>query len=162
MANLVIGSNGMSTLAGSSRGLSSPADRARFHQLRQAAEAILIGGSTYRNEPYFKCPLPLYISTRGVEKEVGKAKLLNLSPVELISKASEDGYTKLLVEGGASFLSNLIKEALIDEFYLTRSSKLGDGNFFSEIDLQKNYRVASELNDGSDCFQIWERINQQR
>ena len=41
MANLVIGSNGMSTLAGSSRGLSSPADRARFHQLRQAAEAIL-------------------------------------------------------------------------------------------------------------------------
>jgi riboflavin biosynthesis pyrimidine reductase len=162
MANLVIGSNGMSTLAGSSRGLSSPADRARFHQLRQAAEAILIGGSTYRNEPYFKCPLPLYISTRGVEKEVGKAKSLNLSPVELISKAREDGYTKLLVEGGASFLSNLIKEALIDEFYLTRSIKLGDGNFFSEIDLQTNYGVVSELNDGGDCFQIWGRINQQR
>jgi riboflavin biosynthesis pyrimidine reductase len=162
MANLVIGSNGMSTLAGSSRGLSSPADRARFHQLRQAAEAILIGGSTYRNEPYFKCPLPLYISTRGVEKEVGKAKLLNLSPVELISKAREDGYTKLLVEGGASFLSNLIKEALIDEFYLTRSIKLGDGNFFGETYLQKNYRVVSESNDGGDRFQIWVRINQQR
>jgi riboflavin biosynthesis pyrimidine reductase len=162
MANLVIGSNGMSTLAGSSRGLSSPADRARFHQLRQAAEAILIGGSTYRNEPYFKCPIPLYISTRGVEKQIGKAKFLSLSPVELISKANEDGYSKLLVEGGASFLSDLIKEALIDEFYLTRSSKSGDGNFFSETDLQKNYRVGSESNNGGDCFQIWGRINQQR
>lgn len=162
MANLVIGSNGMSTLAGSSRGLSSPADRARFHLLRQKAEAILIGGSTYRNEPYSKCPLPLYISTRGVENEVGKAKLLNLSPVELITKARDDGYTKLLVEGGASFLSDLIKKALLDEFYLTRSSKFGDGNFFSETKLQENYRVVSEYNDGSDCFQIWERINQQR
>jgi riboflavin biosynthesis pyrimidine reductase len=162
MANLVIGSNGMSTLAGSSRGLSSPADRARFHQLRQAAEAILIGGSTYRSEPYSKCPLPLYISTRGVEKEVGEAKLLNLSPVELISKARDDGYTKLLVEGGASFLSDLIKEALLDELYLTRSSKLGDGNFFRETELQKNYRVVSESIDGGDCFQIWERVNQQQ
>ena len=162
MANLVIGSNGMSTLAGSSRGLSSPADRARFHLLRQKAEVILIGGSTYRSEPYSKCPLPLYISTRGVQNEVGKSKFLNLSPAELIEKAREDGFKKLLVEGGVHFLSELIKDALLDEFFLTRSIKLGDGNFFSETQLKLKYKVVSESNDGGECFQIWERINQRR
>jgi riboflavin biosynthesis pyrimidine reductase len=157
-ANLVIGSNGMSTLAGSSRGLSSPADREKFQQLRRESDVILIGGSTYRNEPYSKCPLPLYVSTRAYHAISTKVSFFNLSPAELVKKAKSDGYKEILIEGGVSFLSELIANSLIDEFHLTRSLHFGDQHFFDEVDLKKNYNLITRSNLGPDCFEIWEKI----
>ena len=161
-ANLVIGFNGMSRKAGSSRGLSSPADRARFHELRSDADVILIGGSTYRNEPYSKSSLPLYVATRANSANVGKASFFNLSPVDLINQAKLDGFKKILIEGGVNFLLEPIKFSQIDELYLTRTQVLGDSDKFDETDLHKNYKLASETIEGIDRFEVWERINQSR
>ena len=161
-ANLVIGLNGMSRKAGSSRGLSSPADRARFHELRRDADVILIGGSTYRNEPYSKSSLPLYVATRANLAKVGKVSFFNLSPADLINQAKLDGFKKILIEGGVNFLLEPIKFSQIDELYLTRTQVLGDSDKFDETDLHKNYKLTRETVEGIDRFEIWERINQSR
>lgn len=161
-ANLVIGLNGMSRKAGSSRGLSSPADRARFLELRRDADVILIGGSTYRDEPYSKCPLPLYVATRAKSANVGKVTFFNLSPAELINQAKLDGFKKILIEGGVNFLLEPIKSSQIDELYLTRTQVLGDSDKFDENNLRDNYKLTGETIEGIDRFEVWERINQSR
>jgi len=62
-ANLIVGKDGSTTVAGSSTPLSTDEDRRRFHQLRTDADLILIGGNTARREPYKRTPIPLYILT---------------------------------------------------------------------------------------------------
>lgn len=52
VANFVASVDGKATLAGRSRGLSSPADRALFHRLRTQADAVLVGTGTLRVERY--------------------------------------------------------------------------------------------------------------
>jgi dihydrofolate reductase len=60
-----------------------------------------------------------------------------------------------LIEGGVNFISNLIAESLIDLLYITRVNQDGDGHFFDESDLLKNYeRRSTEIIDGV-SFESW-------
>jgi riboflavin biosynthesis pyrimidine reductase len=161
-ANLVVGSNGMTTYRGSSKGLSSSEDRARFHELRSASEVILIGGSTFRNEPYSKCPLPLYISSRGSNLKGENVHSFNLSPSKLLAKAFNDGYKEILIEGGVQFLSGLFDKTMIDEFHLTRSDIEGDGDKFDETSLSAKYKLLSQSIANTTKFEVWVPINQPR
>jgi riboflavin biosynthesis pyrimidine reductase len=79
-ANLVIGADGATVLEGSSKALSSQADRSRFHALRERASTILIGGNTARNEPYAKTPVPLVIvsASNQIPKEVRNNPLADI------------------------------------------------------------------------------------
>jgi riboflavin biosynthesis pyrimidine reductase len=61
IATLVVGSDGSTSKDGSSRGVSSSADRSRFLERRRSVDAILIGGNTARNEPYRKTPVPVVV-----------------------------------------------------------------------------------------------------
>lgn len=161
-ANLVVGSNGMTTYEGSSKSLSSSEDRARFHEIRSTSEVILIGGSTFRNEPYSKCPRPLYISSRGSNLKGEKVHSFNLSPSELLAKAISEGYKEILIEGGVQFLNGLIDKALIDEFHITRSEIAGDGNKFDETSLGAKYKLLSQSTSNKTKFEVWVPINQPR
>jgi dihydrofolate reductase len=161
-ANLVVGSNGMTTKAGSSKPLSNRQDRAKFHELRQISEVILIGGSTFRNEPYSNCPLPLYISSHSQNFGGENIHSFNLSPVRVLERAVGDGFENILVEGGVAFLSELITEKLIDEFHITRSDKSGDRDELDENSLHANYKLATESKSGETKFEIWVPLNQQR
>ena len=156
MANILLARNLATSLGGSSRALSPKSDRIRFHQIRTLAKAILIGGQSYRNEPYSKLSLPLYISSRTLnEGAAGNKFIFNQDPAWLINRALlEQGYP-VLIEGGVNFISNLISESLIDLLYITRVNQDGDGHFFDESQLLKNYqRQSIEVIDGA-SFESW-------
>ena len=156
MANILLARNLATSLGGSSRELSPKSDRIRFHQIRTLAKAILIGGQSYRNEPYSKLSLPLYISSRTLnEGAAGNKFIFNQDPAWLINRALlEQGYP-VLIEGGVNFISNLITESLIDLLYITRVNQDGDGHFFDESQLLKNYqRQSIEDIDGA-SFESW-------
>jgi dihydrofolate reductase len=156
MANILLARNLATSLGGSSRGLSPKSDRIRFHQIRTLAKAILIGGQSYRNEPYSKLSLPLYISSRTLnEGASGNKFIFNHDPAWLINRALLEQGGPLLIEGGVNFISNLIAESLIDLLYITRVKQDGDGHFFDESDLLKNYdRQSIEILDGV-SFESW-------
>jgi riboflavin biosynthesis pyrimidine reductase len=52
LLNMVSSADGRATLGGRSGALSSPADRALFHGLRTAVDAVLVGAGTMRTERY--------------------------------------------------------------------------------------------------------------
>ena len=156
MANILLARNLATSLGGSSRALSPKSDRIRFHQIRTLAKAILIGGQSYRNEPYSKLSLPLYISSRTLnEGAAGNKFIFNQDPAWLINRALlEQGYP-VLIEGGVNFISSLIAESLIDLLYITRVNQDGDGHFFDESQLLENYqRQSIEDIDGA-SFESW-------
>ncbi len=161
-ANLVVGRNGMTTKAGSSKALSSSADRKQFHRLRSLAQVILIGGSTFRSEPYSEPPLPLHVSTRSKLEPTEKARFFNLSPSQLLNQALEAGFEQVLIEGGVNFLATLISESRIDEIHLTRAQVDGDADFFDERELKRLYLLGDERFEKETCFEVWVPINQRR
>jgi riboflavin biosynthesis pyrimidine reductase len=156
MANILLARNLATSLGGSSRALSPESDRIRFHQIRTLAKAILIGGQSYRNEPYSKLSLPLYISSRTLtEATSGRQFIFNQEPAWLIKRALLDKGSPVLIEGGVNFISSLITHSLIDLLYITRVNQDGDGHFFDESQLLKNYeRRSIEIIDGA-SFESW-------
>jgi len=154
-ANLILAENGATALNGSSRFLSPKADRERFQLLRSQSDVILIGGRTYRSEPYRGISIPLLVASRSVREVAPGVEFHNCSPVELISIAKTQ-YQSILIEGGVDFLSGVIKAKVIDEIFLTRVKISGDGKLFDEEDLKQNYRMASEeVLDGL-SFERWD------
>ena len=156
MANMLLARNLATSLGGSSRELSPKSDRIRFRQIRTLAKAILIGGQSYRNEPYSKLSLPLYISSRTLnEGAAGNKFIFNQDPAWLINRALlEQGYP-VLIEGGVNFISSLIAESQIDLLYITRVNQDGDGHFFDESNLLKNYEKQSIEDIDGASFESW-------
>jgi len=156
MANILLARNLATSLGGSSRALSPKSDRIRFHQIRTLAKAILIGGQSYRNEPYSKLSLPLYISSRTLSEGASDSQFIfNQEPAWLIKRALLEQGCPVLIEGGVNFISSLITQSLIDLLYITRVNQDGDGHFFDESQLLKNYeRRSIETIDGA-SFESW-------
>ena len=144
-ANLVVSINGGTTIHGSSDGLSFPADRKRFHQLRQDFDAILIGGNTARNEPYEKTPRPLIVlSSSELSPKIAANPLAvhwNLSISEAIPRATQE-YGDLLIESGPALLKKALGQGLITELFLTLSKRVSDEN---PVDIAELTRGAQEI-----------------
>lgn len=123
-ANLVLGADGSTTLGNSSKGLSFPADRLRFHQLRQEFQALLIGGNTARSEPYGKTPIPLIVLSRQPLPERLRANKLavlwDLPLPEAIARAREV-YGDLLLEAGPHLITEALRKGLLTELFVTIS-----------------------------------------
>ena len=156
MANILLARNLATSLGGSSRALSPESDRIRFHQIRTLAKAILIGGQSYRNEPYSKLSLPLYISSRTLSEGASDSQFIfNQEPAWLIKRSLLEQGCPVLIEGGVNFISSLITQSFIDLLYITRVNQDGDGHFFDESQLLKNYeRRSIETIDGA-SFESW-------
>ena len=148
LANLVLGSDGSTTLDGSSKALSSASDRKRFHELRALASAILIGGNTARTEPYASTPVPLVVITRSGEipasvRSNPKAQIWELDAVSAANRAGEEFGGNILVEGGMRLVQELLIANQIDELYLTLSNKSGGENVYDLIALTRDFTVES-------------------
>ena len=156
MANILLARNLATSLGGSSRALSPESDRIRFHQIRTLAKAILIGGQSYRNEPYSKLSLPLYISSRTLSEGASDSQFIfNQEPAWLIKRALLEQGCPVLIEGGVNFISSLITQSLIDLLYITRVNQDGDGHFFDESQLLKNYERRSIETIAGASFESW-------
>ena len=154
-ANLIVGKDGSTTLAGSSTGLSTDEDRRRFHDLRSKNDLILIGGNTARREPYKRTPIPLYILTHTKVRLQPKnqlAKQFAVSPSELINQLKssfnqdQSAPINLLVEAGAALLQQMIAEGIIDHLYLTVNLEKTGDNSISITELTKSFELISREN----------------
>jgi len=145
-ANLVVGSDGSTTLAGNSAGLSTSADRRRFHVLRKGFNAILIGGNTAAHEPYATTPLPLIVlSTRPLSGQAAKnpqAIAWNKPMPDAISDATNT-YGRVLIEAGPSFLREAITTGLVSDLYLTISPISGGENRIDLTQLTSSFEEIS-------------------
>lgn len=160
LANLVLGSDGSTTLDGSSKALSSATDRKRFHELRALASAILIGGNTARTEPYATTPVPLVVITRSDNIPVSvrqntRAHIWQLDPISAIKKAGDEFGGNILVEGGMNLIQELLIANQIDELYLTLSTKSGGENVYDLSALTRDFTVeSSEKVDGETFLKL--------
>jgi len=160
LANLVLGSDGSTTLEGSSKALSSASDRKRFHELRALASAILIGGNTARTEPYATTPVPLVVITRSGEipesfRSNPKAQIWELDPVSATNRAREEFGGNILIEGGMRLIQELLIANQIDELYLTLSNKSGGENVYDLSALTRDFTVeSSEKLDGETFLKL--------
>lgn len=166
LANLIVARNGMTSLRGSSRPLSTPEDREKFHALRKGASAIAIGGSTFRSEPYTNLQIPVFVATRQLSSEVGadqsevrsqpSVRFYDLSPLEILQVASRDVEGAILIEGGVNFLRELIPAQKIDQIYISRVDQNGDDHLLDEHALRSNYRLVSMEKISNTNFETWE------
>jgi riboflavin biosynthesis pyrimidine reductase len=121
-ASLVVGVDGSTTKFGSSRGVSSMADRTVFLERRRGFDAILIGGNTARTEPYSYSPVPLIVISRSTINPLPEnpdVHVWNLTPAQAISRAQIEFGERILIEAGVGIIKELLAEKLIDEFFLT-------------------------------------------
>jgi riboflavin biosynthesis pyrimidine reductase len=160
LANLVLGSDGSTSLDGSSKSLSSAEDRRRFHEVRAQASVILIGGNTARTEPYAQTPVPLVVITRSGEipesvRANPKTHVWELDPISAVEKALKEFGGTVLVEGGIRLVQELLLANQIDELYLTLSKISGGENVYDLSALTREFTVeSSEKIDGETFLRL--------
>ena len=160
LANLVLGSDGSTSMGGSSKSLSSAEDRRRFHELRAQASVILIGGNTARNEPYAQTPVPLVVITRSGEipesvRANPNTHIWELDPISAVDKALKELGGTVLVEAGMSLIQELLVANKIDELYLTLSKISGGENVYDLSALTREFTVeSSEKIDGETFLKL--------
>ena len=166
-ANLIVGADGSTTLAGSSIGLSTDEDRRRFHELRSKNDLILIGGNTARREPYKRTPIPLYILTHTKVRLQPKNQLVKqfaLSPAQMINQLrssfnpDQSEPINLLVEAGAALLKQMIEAGLIDHLYLTVNLEKTGDNSISISDLTNHFELISRENIAPCDFLYYKKL----
>lgn len=167
-ANLIVGKDGSTTVAGSSTPLSTDEDRRRFHQLRTDSDLILIGGNTARREPYKRTPIPLYILTHTKVRLAPKnqlAKQFTMTPTQMINEISNNfppqdskAGIRLLVEAGPKLLQQMIDESLIDQLYLSINlEKTGDNQISIEA-LTSTFKLISTEVISACEFRYYQRL----
>jgi dihydrofolate reductase len=92
------------------------------------------------------------IFTKTLEKSVwANTELAKGNLVDEITKLKNDSGKDIIVYGGATFVSNLIKENLIDEFHLfVNPAAIGKGmGIFSKLEANQNFKLMKAK--GFDC-----------
>ena len=130
VATIVVGADGSSTINGSSTEVTSTADRATFLQRRRLVDCIIIGGNTARNEPYSKTPVPLVVVSRQAHPNLPAAHVWDLDPKDALTKALQEFGENILIEGGASFISYLLEQNLVDVLELSVTHATGGADIF--------------------------------
>ena len=130
VATIVVGADGSSTINGSSSEVTSTADRATFLQRRRLVDCIIIGGNTARNEPYSKTPVPLVVVSRQAHPNLPAAHVWDLDPKDALTKALQEFGENILIEGGASFISYLLEQNLVDVLELSVTNSTGGADIF--------------------------------
>jgi riboflavin biosynthesis pyrimidine reductase len=157
MANFVMGEDGSTSFGGTSKAMSTPADRARFHEIRAKASAILIGGQTARTEPYQMTPVPLVIVSKSGEipdqvRANPQVHIWNLDPISALLKAREQFGDDILIEGGITLLKEYLIANAVAELYLTISKTSSGESVYDLNSLTRNFTIESSEKSGSDTF----------
>lgn len=115
-ATMVVGRDGSSSIGGDSAQLSHPTDRAMYWALRKSCDVIVVGSKTSIHPGYAKVGVPVISISRSNAPDL-RAFFADLKA---------NGYERILCEGGATLLSALLAQNLIDELFLTIADKSGD------------------------------------
>jgi riboflavin biosynthesis pyrimidine reductase len=155
IATLVVGSDGSTAKDGSSRGVTSTLDRARFLERRRRVDAILIGGNTARTEPYRKTPVPVVVISTSMVNALAdnrQAYWWNASASEALERARRLFGPTILVEAGASIINELIASGEVDRLELSVTQVSGGED---RIDIEKmlsHFAHIESITEGETIF----------
>ena len=155
IATLVVGSDGSTAKDGSSRGVTSTLDRARFLERRRRVDAILIGGNTARTEPYRKTPVPVVVISTSMVNALAdnrQAYWWNASASEALERARRLFGPTILVEAGASIINELIASGEVDRLELSVTQVSGGED---RIDIEKmlsHFARVESVTEGETTF----------
>ena len=155
IATLVVGSDGSTAKDGSSRGVTSTLDRARFLERRRHVDAILIGGNTARTEPYRKTPVPVVVISTSMINALAdnrQAYWWNASASEALERAQRLFGPTILVEAGASIINELIASGEVDRLELSVTQVSGGED---RIDIEKmlsHFEHVESVTEGETIF----------
>lgn len=155
IATLVVGSDGSTAKDGTSRGVTSPLDRARFLERRRHVDAILIGGNTARSESYRKTPVPVVVISSSMINSLAdnrQAYWWNTSPSEAIERAQHLFGPTILVEAGTSIILELLSLNLIDRLELSVTTVTGGDDRIDIQHMLSNFSHVTSENEGETIF----------
>lgn len=161
IATLVVGSDGSTSKDGSSRGVSSSADRTRFLERRRSVDAILIGGNTARGEPYHKTPVPVVVVSTSMANALAdnhQAYWWNASPSVAIERARKLFGPTILIEAGQSIIAELISLDMIDRLELSVTPITGGEDRIDIKGLLGNFPLVSRETEGETVFYTATRL----
>jgi riboflavin biosynthesis pyrimidine reductase len=124
MANILLGFDESTVKNGSSKPLTFPSDRKRFHEIRANSDVIIIGGETARREPYESTPVPLIVLSRSLDRGSAKVNPLAITWNQDISSAitrAKQMYSSILIEAGISLLLPALEGRCVDTLHVTLS-----------------------------------------
>jgi riboflavin biosynthesis pyrimidine reductase len=155
VVNMVASADGRATLDGRTEKLANEHDKAVFHALRTAVDAVLVGTGTLRAERYGRMvrserrreirrarglepePLAIVCSRRGdfpddiplfTDPEARVMTHTGSSPLEALRRAQDEhGVRSVLCEGGPTLNVAMLAEGAFDELFLTISPLLAGG-----------------------------------
>lgn len=166
---LALTSDGALTLPeGGSRWITGQAARAHVHSRRALADAILVGGGTWRADaPRLDVRLP-GLEDRGPERWVLTAHRVEgartIAAPEQI--AGMEGVQYLYVEGGAPTAGAFLAADLVDRLELYRAPIVAGGGRSAVADIgiadlaaaHGRWKLAERRQLGSDTFEAYERV----
>ena len=155
IATLVVGSDGSTAKDGTSRGVTSTLDRARFLERRRQVDAILIGGNTARTEPYRKTPVPVVVISTSMINSLAdnrQAYWWNASPSEAIERARRLFGSTILVEAGTSIILELLSLNLIDRLELSVTTVTGGEDRIDIQQMLSHFTSVTSENEGETTF----------
>ncbi|MGV2495370.1 bifunctional diaminohydroxyphosphoribosylaminopyrimidine deaminase/5-amino-6-(5-phosphoribosylamino)uracil reductase RibD [Pelagerythrobacter aerophilus] len=158
----------IATASGESRWITGEAARAHVHSRRAMADAILVGGGTWRADaPRLDVRLP------GLEarspRRVVLSRMVEDDTVETIAAPEEiagvEAVQYLYVEGGAQTAAAFLAADLVDRLELYRApvligggaAALGDIGLASLAEAHGRWRLAERRQLGSDTYEAYER-----
>ena len=128
-ANFICTQVGAYQVAGSSRPIGNEEDRRLLIHLRSLADAVIVGGSTARNEGYIHSNrFETYVFTKKPDSIPEGLKPISFSeghPLRQVLTSIGQIHPRVLVEAGPSLLSKMLREGLIDQLCLTISGTEG-------------------------------------
>lgn len=155
IASLVVGSDGSTSKNGRSAGVSSAADHRAFLTRRRAADALLIGGNTARNEPYQKTPVPVVIISKSMINPLSNNRLAhwwNCDPIEALGRAQRLFGETIVIESGASIIEELIVAKKVDLLELSVTQVTGGDNVIDYKKLLSKFSNVVERTEEDTTF----------
>lgn len=153
IASLVVGSNGATSLGGKSSPLSTPSDRDRFIARHRGAAAFIIGKQSALIESYAASQVPIFVYSRNSDVLTFPHPLMQQVTVnrgdlgEITRRIDQRIEGDIVIEAGASLLTALINEGVVDILELSISPIEGDGNFINVDEILKSFEYSEEIAD---------------
>ncbi len=132
-----------------------------YADFMESVDTVILGRKTYdwvmkQVKEFPHSQLDSYIITRTPRQDIGKIKFYSGNLIELVLRLKQGRGKNIFIEGGAEIVNELLKERLIDRFYLSIVPVLlGDGvRLFKDGLPEQNLKLINSKQFDSGLIQL--------